>query len=214
VDKKTDRHGKSLIPNSYTGGSDSYAGFITLCPKYSRFFMGFVPILQRRPLGRCFGYAGMAFDADHTILLDRIDEALRVASEPTAELFSKIIASICVRFPALGKTEKANQFTLLVEAGAWTDAACALIELELPALKVRRLAYENGEWLCSLSRQPNLPLAMDDTVDVFHEALPLAILRAFVETRRRSRMVQESVSAVPQIQQPMTEHIMCCDNFA
>jgi hypothetical protein len=155
----------------------------------------------------------MALDADHTILLDRVDGALRVAAEPTAELFSKVVASICTRIPILGKTPKASRFALLVEAGAWTDAAFALIELELPAWKVRRLAYENGEWLCSLSRQPNLPLVIDDTVDAFHEASALAILRAFVEARRRIAVTQEAAPAVPQMR-PMAEHVMCCDNFA
>jgi hypothetical protein len=43
----------------------------------------------------------------------------------------------------------------------------------------------------------------------------LAILCAFLEACRRSRMIERSASAVPQIQQPMAEHnIMCCDDFA
>ena len=50
----------------------------------------------------------------------------------------------------------------LIEARAWNDAALALVELELPAWKLRRLVYEDGEWHCSLSRQPNLPVALED----------------------------------------------------
>jgi hypothetical protein len=68
--------------------------------------------------------------------------------------------------------------------GPWADAATALVELELPARKFRRAVYEGGERLCSLSRQPNLSLELDDTVDARHEKLALAILRAFVETRK------------------------------
>jgi len=34
----------------------------------------------------------------------------------------------------------------LIEARAWNDAALALVELELPAWKLRRLVYEDGEW--------------------------------------------------------------------
>ena len=61
-------------------------------------------------------------------------------------------------------------------ARAWNDAALALVELELPAWKLRRLVHENGKWHCSLSRHPNLPVALDDTATASHEVLPLAIL--------------------------------------
>ena len=95
----------------------------------------------------------------------------------------------CTRLPAV----KATRIDQLIEAGAWGEAALALIELELPAWKLRRLVYEDGQWLCSLSRQPNLPVALDDTADASHEVLPLAILRAFVEARRRTSAMREPV---------------------
>jgi len=90
-----------------------------------------------------------------------------------------------------------------------------------PAISDRDRAYsapradvcESGEWICSLSRQSNLPLEIDDTVDASHHVLPLAILRAFVEARRRSNMACEPVRVVPQLR-PMDEHMICCDNFA
>jgi hypothetical protein len=88
----------------------------------------------------------------------------------------------------------------------------ALITLELPLRRVRRLAYEDGEWLCSLSYQPNLPIEIDDCVEATHEVLPLAMLRAFVEACRRRRAMQESVSTVPHIQ-PWPEQIICCENY-
>jgi hypothetical protein len=62
----------------------------------------------------------------------------------------------------------------LIEARAWNDAALTLVELELPAWKQRRLIYEDGKWHCSLSRHPNLPVALDDTATASHEVLPLA----------------------------------------
>jgi hypothetical protein len=46
----------------------------------------------------------------------------------------------------------------LIEAGAWADATLAMVELELPYWNLRRLVHEDGEWLCSLSKQPNLPV--------------------------------------------------------
>jgi hypothetical protein len=58
---------------------------------------------------------------------------------------------------------------------------CALIALELPLWTVRRLAFENGEWLCSLSRQPNLPMALDDCADPKHDFDKLAELRLYIE---------------------------------
>jgi len=96
---------------------------------------------------------------------------------------------------------KAARIAQLIEAGAWDDAALALIELELPAWKLRRLVYEDGEWFCALSRQPNLPVALDDTVDASHEVLSLAILSAFVEARRRASAMRETSLQVPPVRQ-------------
>jgi hypothetical protein len=110
-----------------------------------------------------------------------------------------------------GKTARIDQ---LIKAGAWSDAALALIELELPAWKLRRLIYEDGEWFCSLSKQPNLPVALDDTADARHEVFPLAILSAFVEARRTNSAAREPSSpTVPQVQ-PTSGIVICCDNFA
>jgi hypothetical protein len=50
--------------------------------------------------------------------------------------------------------------------------------VELPGWKLRRLVYQDGEWLCSLSKQPNMPEDIDETADAVHEVLPLAILTA------------------------------------
>ncbi len=100
--------------------------------------------------------------------------------------------------------------------GAWTDAALTLVALELPAWRMRRLVYENGEWLCSLSLQPNLLAGLDDSVDVVHEELPLAVLRALVEARRRSAAAQQAEPVVSQLRPaaPQMSTIVCCDNFA
>ena len=62
----------------------------------------------------------------------------------------------------------------LVEFGACADAALALLELELPQWKLRRLIYEDGEWHCSLSKHVDLPVEVDDMADLdnLHIALP------------------------------------------
>jgi hypothetical protein len=155
----------------------------------------------------------MVFATDYEILFDRLGDELRSAPTPAPHLFANIIASACTRIPVLSKAGKATRIGQLIEVGAWTEAALALIELELPRWRLRRLVFENGEWFCSLSRQPNVPASIDDSVDAVHEVLPLAILRAFVEARRLRGIEDKIDSVVPQLRQ--TEELkICCDNFA
>lgn len=131
-----------------------------------------------------------------------------------SDLISTVVADACAALPARGNAAKAARLDQLIEARAWSDAALALIELKLPAWKLRRLVYEDGEWLCSLSTQPNLPAEFDDTADASHEVLPLAILNAFLEARRRADKAHETNSpTVPQVR-PTSGYAVCCDNFA
>jgi hypothetical protein len=153
----------------------------------------------------------MLFDPKHDGHLGRLEMQLRRAEAITPELMSEVIAEACLRFAALGAAAKAR-VNRLVEFGAWTDAALALIELELPQWKLRRLVYEDGEWLCSLSKQPRLPLGLDELAEAGHEILPLAILIAFVQARRVAASATD-VTTVPQVR-PVPGHAVCCDNFA
>jgi hypothetical protein len=155
----------------------------------------------------------MAFAADFEILFDRLGDEMRGAPAPASDLFATIIACACTRITVLAKAGKVTRISQLVEIDAWTEAALALIEIELPSWKLRRIVYEDGEWLCSLTRQPHLPLTLDDSVEVVHEVLALAILQAFLQARRANAIVEEAVSAVPQIRQTGGPTV-CCDNFA
>jgi hypothetical protein len=155
----------------------------------------------------------MAFAADYVVLLDRLDDELQAAPEAAREVFAKIIGSACSRIPVLSKSGKTARMERLIESGAWTDTAIALTESEMPGWKLRRLVYENGEWFCSLSRQPNMPADLDDSADAAHQVLPLAILRAFVEARRRGKVATDAAPGIPQLQ-PAAGGIVCCDNFA
>jgi hypothetical protein len=101
----------------------------------------------------------------------------------------------------------------LIEAGAWTDAALAVIALELPDWQLRRLEYDGGQWFCALSRGPNLPAMLDDTADANHELMPLAILRAFFQARRMAEIAPRATSPVPKVS-TASDSIVCCDNFA
>jgi len=145
--------------------------------------------------------------------LDRLDDELRLAQEPARELLGKVVASAGARLLSLRRAGRAFQIDRLIEVGAWTDAAFALIELGTPSWKLRRLLQDDGGWFCSLSRQPNLPIGLDDTVEVSHAVLALAILRAFVHARRRSDGAPGMTSTVLQVP-PLPDQILCCDDFA
>lgn len=139
---------------------------------------------------------------------------LQVASALSHELVSRVIADACTRLPGMVKSEKTVRLDRLIEAGAWSEAALALIELELPEWKLRRLVCEDGQWLCSLSTQPNLPAEIDETADGSDETLPLAILNAFLEAHRRTNAASQiHAPAVPQVRLS-TGYAVCCDNFA
>jgi hypothetical protein len=84
----------------------------------------------------------------------------------------------------------------------------------LPQWQVRRLAYDDGEWYCALSRQRELPDWLDQSIETRHADLALAILSAFVEAQRiSSTPSRTSVPPVPQQANPLYEPV-CSDNFA
>jgi hypothetical protein len=103
----------------------------------------------------------------------------------------------------------------LIESAAWTDAALALLELELPNWRLRRLAYDDGEWHCALSRQRELPDWLDDGSIESHNAdLAMAILSAFVDARRWSALPSRtSVPAAPGSASSFYQPVYC-DNFS
>ena len=144
---------------------------------------------------------------------DRLEHQVRKAAAPNAALIHDVLSNTCTRIQVLERAGKANNIERLTAAGGWCDAVCALIELEIPGWSIRRLAYEDGEWFCSLTREPNLPTALDDTADASHESLPLAILCAFLEVQRKLAILREtSASPVPQIRSA-AGRLICCDNF-
>lgn len=146
--------------------------------------------------------------------LGHLDERLRDAPAATAGLISEIIGEACQRFQPAGQIGKTTRVERLIETGAWTDTALALIELELPQWQVRRLTYDGGEWHCALSRQRELPEWLDQSVEAHHTDLPLALLSAFVNVRRISTPPSRtSVPAVPHQASALYEPVLT-DNFA
>src|SRR5450759_5634190 len=97
-----------------------------------------------------------------------LTDRLRDAHAVTAELISEVIGETCRRFPSMGQTEKIARIERLIGSEAWTDAALALLDLELPLWQVRRIAYDEGEWYCALSRGRELPDWLDRSIEARH----------------------------------------------
>ena len=143
-----------------------------------------------------------------------LGDQLRDASIVTPEFMAEIISQACRRFPSLGQSARTAHIERLIESGGWTDAALALIELELPQWQVRRLAYDQGEWYCALSRERELPEWLDQSIEGRHADLTLAILSAFVEAQQiAAPSSRTSVPAVTRDNGSVYEP-MSCDNFA
>ncbi len=142
-------------------------------------------------------------------LVDR----LRDSHALTAELISAIIEATCRRFPSVGQVGQTARIERLIASEAWTDAALALIDLELPQWQIRRIVYDAGEWHCALSRTRELPEWLDQSIEARHADLPLAILSAFVDARQIT--AQSNRTSVPTVRREATAlyEPVCCDNF-
>ena len=158
----------------------------------------------------------MPFSAD---LCELKDEMVR-ARAVSPQLVAKFIERACRRLAMPGYTAKTARINQLIELQAWTEAALALVELEVPQWKLRRLVCEEGIWLCSLSRQWDFPDWLADQAESSHEALPLAILGALIGARHcGERSPPGRAGVVPQCRGPRGDsieapaEILCCDNF-
>src|SRR2546423_9308760 len=154
----------------------------------------------------------MLHPEDHRDSGELVDR-LRKAPEANVTLMMEIVDIACRRFTLMGPSEKSARIKRLIRSGAWTDAALALIDLELPLWQVRRIAYDEGEWYCALSRERELPDWLDRSVEARHADLALAILSAFVDARRAALPASRtSVPTVPRDASPRYEPVYC-DNF-
>jgi hypothetical protein len=143
-----------------------------------------------------------------------LGDRLRNAYAVTAEFLSDIASQTCRRFPSVSQSGKTARIERLIQSAAWTDAALALIDLELPQWQLRRIAYDEGEWHCALSRERELPDWLDQSAEGRHADLALAILSAFVEAQRLSaRTDRTSVPMVPQKADAFYQPVLS-DNFA
>jgi hypothetical protein len=143
----------------------------------------------------------------------QLSDRLRDAQTMGAALMADLIEQGCHRLSAARQTGKVAQLERVIAMGAWTDAALMLIDLELPQWQIRRIAYDEGEWFCALSRERELPDWLDKSIEARHADLPLAILTAFVDARRATLPnSQTSVPTVPQDAGNLYDPVIC-DNF-
>src|SRR5215469_6963713 len=106
-----------------------------------------------------------------------LEARLARAQTATPGLILACVAEACRR-------ARTSRIDRLIESGAFIESALALVEFELPKWKLRRIACDEGTWVCALTRQWNVPDWLSDTAEFRHESLPLAILGAIVEARR------------------------------
>jgi hypothetical protein len=150
----------------------------------------------------------------HSGQLAKLAEQVSDADEATPELFSEIVVATARRLWTPGEAANAVQLHDLIEAGALTQAALRLMEIELPLWKLRRIAYDEGEWHCAMSRLRELPEWLDQAVEARHASLTLAILGAYIETAGQIEASRElSRPSVPQARAAQYEPLYC-ENFA
>ena len=146
---------------------------------------------------------------NHATLVSRVRDARAM----TPRLMSELIAGVCHRLHRLGQTDDTARLAELIRFGAFTDAAMLLVELELPLWQVRRLAYDDGEWHCALSRERELPDWLDRSAETHHPDLALAIVGALLEAQRITAVVgRTSVPSVAAPADALYERISS-DNF-
>lgn len=140
-------------------------------------------------------------------------ERLRNAPAASPALVREVVHKACWRFPSLAQHEKTARVELLICDHAWTDAALALIELELPQWQLRRIGYDGGEWHCALSRERELPDWLDQSIEAQHADLPMALLTAFVEVQQLAAASSgPSVPSVPCALRPLAVTVNAARN--
>jgi hypothetical protein len=140
---------------------------------------------------------------------------LRRTQAVTPEVMGDVLALLGERYSAAPYVAQAKRIDALIEAEAWVDAGLALLDLELPQWKLRRIAYDDGEWRCCFGKLWPLPEWLDDAVEVGHPILPLAILGALLEARIPALTFAPANDRwVPSIPLPRDTEYVCCDNFA
>jgi hypothetical protein len=127
---------------------------------------------------------------------EKLANELPRAKGASAKLFADVFAA-SPRLMLLRSLGKAQRLDRLVATEAWSDAALELLSLEAPNWSLQRLCLDDGEWLCTLTRFPDVPDWLDDSVEVRHPTMALAVLSAVVDLRLRA--TSSLPAATPQL---------------
>lgn len=146
----------------------------------------------------------MWIHSDRSEQLAAMEDRLHGVDHASADLISAIAAAICHDAPGAPP-----QIRQLITAGAWTDAALALLAYGLPQWQLRRLDYDEGEWHCALSCQRELPEWLDQTIETSHPDLVLALCEALTEAARQP---MPTTAATPGASTGQSD-LISCDNF-
>ncbi|MDB5632846.1 MAG: hypothetical protein JWR49_1701 [Tardiphaga sp.] len=141
------------------------------------------------------------------------DDRFADVPAPTADLFADILV-VCPRAKTMAHSAAAARLAQLIDAGAWTDAALALLALELPRWQVRRLAYDDGEWYCALSDHREMPDWLDASVETHHADMALAVLSAVLQARLEGHTSDRPEVAMGPDAPSTSYEPICCENFA
>ena len=145
--------------------------------------------------------------------ISRLADRLRDADHVTPELFANVIRDACQRLPSVRRTRDFAHLQELVQSGAWTDAALALLALEAPQWHLRQIVHDAGEWHCTLSRVRELPDWLDEPVNASHGDLCLAILSALLDVKRDDALAIGTAAAPPSRLVQALDTPLCCENF-
>jgi hypothetical protein len=141
------------------------------------------------------------------------DQAFADTPAPTTALFNTLLATACKSGDPMRQAVPVAGLKRLIAARAWNDAALALLALKRPDWQLRRIAYDDGEWHCALSRARAMPEWLDATTESHHPNMALAILGALVAVTAdadTSRLAAVPTSIVGEAAfEPMQ-----CENFA
>ena len=141
------------------------------------------------------------------------DQAFADIPTPTTALFNELLATACLSGDPMRQAVPVACLKRLIAARAWNDAALALLALQLPDWQLRRLAFDDGEWHCALSRARAMPDWLDDTTESHHPSMALAILGALVAATADSAASRLTTVASSHPGEARFEP-MLCENFA
>ena len=140
----------------------------------------------------------------------------RPASEATATastaLFTDLLATAHRSDHPTLQAQEIGRIRHLIACCAWTDAALAMLALEQPRWKLRRLAYDGDEWHCALSTNREMPEWLDADIETHHADMALAILGAVLQARNES-IAKPEIAMCSSAPDASWEPVLC-DNFA